>query len=608
MPVTDHDWAIKGVLTVGFAALAVAVMAADADPATAYELSIYAATPTVFWIGVGVAAGVGLVVGLLPGDLGLSRAVAVVLAGGAGFATVALPVIRGYHYLGAGDSLSHLGWIHELQAGLLSPVDLLYPGVHSIAIAIAAVTGVPVREATLYAVLAFVLAFLLFVPLVVAQLSDRPRATAIGAFAGLLLLPILNIDVYLMAHPTTQAILLVPLVLYLVFRYVTTASDGEGVRSIAPAGPLLALASTAVLLVHPQQAVAVLLVFGTVVGLQFLARRLPGDSPIARHRTMYAQTAFLALLFALWAPRHERVFDTSGALLSNLLTRAPSTSDVAQRSASLTQIGSSVEELFLKLFAANAVFWVLASLVGVAAALAVLRGRDPDRRALATYLAAGAVPVLGLFAVFLAASLSTQYFRFLGFATVLATILGAYALAEGVPPLSRWLGRPSAVTVAVLFLVLAPVAALTFFPSPFIYQGSAHVSEQTYRGYTTAFETAEPDVPFVGIRSGPERYVHAIYGTEWAEREEPVARGGGVNRSAFNEGRLPGFYGTDRYLSVPDSARRVETEVYRGFRYSRDGFRALQTTPGVDRVISTGDYRLYRIHGDEVPAAPPAGT
>ncbi|MFC6728432.1 hypothetical protein ACFQDG_07240, partial [Natronoarchaeum mannanilyticum] len=43
-------------LLVGFVALTTAVIAAHRSPARSYELSIYEATPLLFWGGVGVAA------------------------------------------------------------------------------------------------------------------------------------------------------------------------------------------------------------------------------------------------------------------------------------------------------------------------------------------------------------------------------------------------------------------------------------------------------------------------------------------------------------------------------------------------------------------------
>src|SRR6056297_3153531 len=116
----------KGALLVGFASLAAAVLVAHGSPPEGYELSIYAATPTGFWVGVGVALAVAVTVGLAREDL--THRLALVLGGTAMLAVAGLPVIRSYYFFGAGDSLTHLAWVKDIAAGRLSVLNFLYPG------------------------------------------------------------------------------------------------------------------------------------------------------------------------------------------------------------------------------------------------------------------------------------------------------------------------------------------------------------------------------------------------------------------------------------------------------------------------------------------------
>ena len=55
----------KGVLAVGWCSLALAAFVAHVSPATGYELSIYQATPTLFWVFLALAVVIA-VAGLLP--------------------------------------------------------------------------------------------------------------------------------------------------------------------------------------------------------------------------------------------------------------------------------------------------------------------------------------------------------------------------------------------------------------------------------------------------------------------------------------------------------------------------------------------------------------
>ncbi|MFB6179797.1 MAG: hypothetical protein ABEI77_08745, partial [Halorientalis sp.] len=150
------------VLTLGFLAVAGAVLTATRSPATGYEVSIYSATPVTFWIACSVAflAAISVAVSPLYEDV----APFVLVLGGSTMLTIAaLPVLRGYYFYGLGDSLTHLGWARQLAAGS-DPLAFFYPGSHLIAAAIAAL-GYEMPYAMLLSVVLFTLLYLVCVPL-----------------------------------------------------------------------------------------------------------------------------------------------------------------------------------------------------------------------------------------------------------------------------------------------------------------------------------------------------------------------------------------------------------------------------------------------------------
>jgi hypothetical protein len=225
----------KVVLIVGVLAFLFGVSTAYRNPATGYEISILGATPTAFWVGIWVALLAGLVVAATVGASRL-RLGAIVLVGLSGLAVTGLPIIRGYYYYGSGDSLSHLGFARAFVSGVWSPADLLHPGSHLVAILFGAASGKGLEWAFMLMVVAFFLAFLVFVPLTVRAITGNPVGLVVGAFAAVLLLPINNVSVHPMAHPTSQAILALPFILYLVVNYVTPTSDAGWLRSVSPLG------------------------------------------------------------------------------------------------------------------------------------------------------------------------------------------------------------------------------------------------------------------------------------------------------------------------------------------------------------------------------------
>ncbi|USZ68107.1 hypothetical protein NGM10_15420 [Halorussus salilacus] len=588
----------KGALLVGFVSLAVAVTLARGSPPEAYELSIYAGTPLPFWVGSAVALTVAVFVGL--GARGGVRRLALVLGGTTTLAVASLPVVRSYHFFGPGDSLTHLGWTRDIATGELSVLEFLYPGTHTVAVFLADVTGMALTRALLVMVMAFTAVFVLFVPLATWAITRDRRATAIAAFSGFLLLPINNVSVYQMAHPTSQAITFLPLVLYLLARYATRA-DRDTLPVGTPTGALLALASVAILLVHPQQAANVLVVFVAVLALQLLARWAGVFD--TDHRTVTFQTVFVAVAFLVWAPRHDRASGASTALVEMLTSSTEVAGSVGQRAVSLSAIGGSFELLFAKLFLVSLVFSVLTALV----VLSGLRSRfeDPDTNAFARYFGLGLVPLLGLFAAFMVASYGKLHFRQLGFVMVLATVLGALALSQVAETLStRFSPTTARAVVGVAFVLMLALSVPTVYNSPYMYQGSDHVTQAEMTGYGTAFEHTE-GAPLFGVRGSGGRFADGILGFEASRERDPSAGSLYANTNATDgpgtDGEFSGSYLAENldgtYLAFSDRTPQQEAAVYRELRFSERGFRSLDSTPGIDRVQANTDFQTYRING-----------
>lgn len=598
----------KLALLVGYLSLSVALVAATSRPTAGPEFSVYRATPPAFWAGVGVALLVSVVVCVASGRSRWVTAGGLVLAASSAWSVVALPVVRGYFFYGGGDALSHLGFARAFRQGATSPFDLLHPGIHLLSLLVGAATGVRLGRSMVLVVFVFFLLFVLFVPLLVRRITGTPRGTVFGLFLAILFTPINNVSTHPVAHPSSQTILFAPFVLYALFVYLRQRSR-PGLTP-TPAGGLLGLASVAVVLYHPQEALNVLLIFASVATLQFLSRRVGSRHRIADHHPVYLQTAFLAVVFLLWASRSPRVTARLRGLYRSFFVSQPTPgSEVAGYSGSLTSVGGGLGELFVKLFLASAV-------VAVVAALAMLLTLDgslddvfPEGNAYNRYLTASFVPLAAVTAVVFLANFGDHYFRYVGFLTTVLTVLAAAALARGIPaiPDGVAVGAPAVRgAVVVVLVVLLPLAMLSVHPSPWIYQPTPAVSESTYDGYATAFEHRGPNVTFGGVRGGPVRYVDAVYGPRSAAGDRVPLADEPIPPAVF-ESNVSTHYDGPRYLPVTDTQVKREVGLYDGFRYGPEGYRRLETTPGIGRVYANQELRLYLLGDDRDPDAGDGG-
>lgn len=591
----------KVALVVGFASLAAAVVAAYRSPATGYELSLFAGTPTTYFLGLAVALAVSLVLAFAVRERSTLRTAALALACLSVVSVVALPLLRGYYLYIGGDALTHLGWTRDILAGRLDPANLLYPGLHTASILISQTTGIRLGLSQQYATLAVVLVYVVGITLCVRYLGRRRWAVPIGVFSGLLLLPKNNISTHIEAHPSTLSLLLLPLVLYLMLLYANRdGAPADRLGIVTPTGALLSLAAVAVVFVHPQGALNVVAVLLLVTVTQWVVRRVDTGSAVAGHRSLAGPAVVATVAFLAWTPRFERVSAATDGVVAGLVTGARPADEISQRTTSLLEVGGSIPELFTKLFLPATAFCVLAGVFGLAVLTGRLNDRYPERNGLLVYLPLATLPLLAGFVLFFLASSNTMHFRYLGFVMVPVTVLGALALSDGIARVTDGDGsRGARLALVVVFLLLLPLPVATIHDTPFIYKSTSDVTEMHYDGVNATFEEMDRSVPFAGIRSGPGRLLDGTRGTVGSVESGITGLDdrGAVPYRVFGS-NVTEYYEDRRYIPVSEADYQREAVLYDGLRYDAEGFQRLDASPGINRVQTTGEYRLYLLAND----------
>lgn len=596
----------KLTLTVGFLALGTAVFVAYSTPATGYEISIYAGTPLLFWVGFGVALVASVTVALTI-ETRVWRRLALLLGGAAMFVFTALPIVRNYHFYASADSMTHLGWVRDIASGVLEPVALFYPGLHMLAVLTQTLTGFDLPRSLMLVVSGFTLVFFLFVTLTVRELTDSGLGTAVGAVSAFMLLPINVIITKLSAHPISQTILYFSLVLFLFARYLSERPDTGRVSGHFVGTSLLLLVTlVALVLYHPLGAVVVLILLGTVSAVQFASRRLRSDTPISLSRPLYVPTVVLAVWVGIWIVfGHQALVDQAERIVFHISSFIEGSGGsageiVSDRQSSLQQVGAGLLETYLKLFFVNTVY---AALTGVVILLA-LAGRLGEYRNASVPIKLTAFGLLVLFPWTVAqfvGNISSLFFRYVGFMMVVATILGAFTIHHAVrdrrPASSRTrasVRSPARIGLVVVLGVLLVVSAAFTFPSPSIYQPSGHMTAAQFDGYGTTFDHVDEEYQLVGIGMGVGRYRHAVEGTSQSE----FGTDSGVVPSPEYDHDLEGFLrneslGEGRYLILSEQERVSRISVYRGFRYDASDFQAVESGTGINHVFANGEVDLY---------------
>ena len=590
----------RPLLAVGFGLLAAAVAVAYNTPATGYELSIYGSTPLFFWVGTAGALLISVLVVFSRLD-GPAQSLGLVLGGLSMFTVVSTPIIRGYHYMGTTDSLSHLGTTKDINAGAFDLVASRYPAVHTLGSMVTDITGSTVEHSLLVVVVVFMLCFFLFIPLVVRTLTNDSRLAYIGMFAGLLLLPLNHISPSTYIHPTSQALMYIPVLLFL---FILVYKGNTRAYSV-----LFMLVSTMFVMLHLQQAANLVVFFGTIALLQVAHSSFSGRLPSVGRKPVYSVVFVFGLLFWLWVQRVEAFWSAVAATIVVPFTDTTPAETTATRSVSLEAVGGSLPEVFVKLFSVQLLFSVLAAILMAAVVLRVagfpllgsfqeaLTRNSPTERTLLAYVTGGFVAVFAVFGVYLVGGISDQYFRHIGTIMVLVTILATIAVGRAMLALGRRTsGRTARVCTVVLLVVVLAASFPVVFSSPYFYSPSDQVTEQQMSGYETTFENQASGMVFSEVRSSTSRYGNAIQGRSIPEEayypedsDEPGAP------DHFADQALRTAYDQETYLPVTEADRTRDPVLWQGFRFSHDDFRYLDAEPGINKVQSNGGYDLYLV-------------
>jgi hypothetical protein len=613
----------KAALAVGSVALAVAVLVAHLTPATGYELSIYWATPSAFWLGLFVTLVVTVVLAFGSNRRSI-RILALWLGGLAIVAFAALPLLRGYYYFGPEDALTHLGYTKSLARGAIDLTTIIYPAMHTLAALLGTLTTQPYRWSLLLTVPIFVAVFVLFVPLCVRLIVARSTIDPSAVFSALLLLPIAVIYLpVLQPIPTSEAILFVPAVTFVLLAYVRR-------RRRFAFGTLLVLALAFLVVLHPQHGLVFGALLGVVLVTQFLAqtltRTVTGPKAIAGLFVQFIMVAAIGLAVVwLWLSTQSlfgrgvsqlgpALFDveTTEQLRTFLATHSPKaivaelltnpSQPIIPRSNTLEALGVSVRTIYRRTFAVEVIYGVFAVLALFVPVLSKVAKRRGIRYSVVLSVVCGLVPAMVLTGLYVLAGNPLQYFRYLGFVLVFVTILGGVFLWEARAAAETWLPSiPVRSVLVVGFIALLVVSSFTMFRSPYVAQQTEHVPKGQVQGYEFAFAYGASDTGFAGVSSPIYRYRDGIAGTNAssvpkASLDDP--RGSGLYTRVpyhFADQQLRAQSDEPFYLTVTAADRESKIRLYGGVEFSQADFAYLNMTPGIANIYSNGQFDLYRI-------------
>lgn len=591
----------------GGLALIGAILVAHATPASGYEVNIYTATPALYWVGIGITLLCSIVV-LTAHTESVQWAGAAVLAAIAGLSVAALPLIRGYYYYGLGDPLGHLGKAHNLLDGTFTFFTDYYLASHVFSNVLAVMGGAEPRRAMMLFVFLTLTLFVLFSTLSVRAILPTRTATGIALLSALMFLPINHVGLGPMFHTYSITTFFFPFVMYILLKHIT--SDGRDPTlawGVSATDLGFLFAGLSLNFFHPQVAANVIILMGSIVFAQVVARRWYPNSLFGSSKPLYGQFLVLTFVFLAWNLQFSALFDLSGTLYQSVLGLLGGSEQagaiVNDRAASAEGTGTSIYMLFLNLFLVQAFYAVVAILVVCAKLLGFIQNRSPESDVTVQAFSISGISLAVFFLFHFIGSVSGYFFRHLGFGIVLATVVAVIGLASATRSLSYLRRRTKQSLggllrgIAIVLVVLTLVHSIAVvYPSPFISLPSSHVSEQQYVGHNTGIEYAADHAAFASPRAPPDRESEAS-GRDvdnrlmWGVEAEAMNSQSGLRDVRKHYWPQKDYY----YFFVSETDRQRETVAYNEYRYSTRSFKSVSRQEGASRVFSNGEVEMYQV-------------
>lgn len=556
----------KILLIVGLIIFISSILIPFESPAKSYELSIYASTPITYWIGIGTVIFLSLIVSFNSNKEELP--VSLFLAGMAIISIISLPIIRNYYYFGAADSITHLGLANEIMNNKVDVAGIFYPAIHIIGIFISSLTGLSLRISMMLNIPIFAGIFILFIPIVLKYIHGKydSNLMIIGTFSAFLFLPINDIGLHFQTHPSSQAVLFFPALIYIFLKY-----EGEKSNNFLMLYILLFLGF---LFIHPQQSLSFILLMTAII----IWRRVNKDNSFSINLLILS----ISILW-IWIS-YNATFEKSLKILENLLIGDLNiASGVTQRGMSLLLIGGSLFELFIKIF-------LVASLFGIFT-LSYIYTSIKIKKDFIKYLTIGMIPIaLTSLTYLVIVPNPDQAFRYLGIIFMLLTITGAYSIFHFTEKIKS---KRKAIFITIFFTIVLLLSVHIYFDSPWIYTGNPQVTESDYHGYATTFSIINSSFTFSSIRLSSDRYFATIQDLNWTSELRKNFR---TSPDHFNNQSLSTFYNHSTYLAITKSEFIIDTELYQGFRFSNTDFEYLMSDVRLNKIQSNGGYNLFIIN------------
>lgn len=579
---------------------------AQTHPANGYEISIYDAYPSYFWIAIILPFIISTVSIQFFNNLDKQSVPSVyqyTTVIGAMFAfliLLSLPFFRGYFLYTSGDGLAHYGYVLDIIDSGMVGQNNLYPPLHIWLYSLLSFTGLDFGQISLFVPQIFLTLYVSSTYILSKSIGFTPLEALNTTL--LAIVPILGMEITReFVLPSFSAFCLIPLTLYVIIKSRNRIkSRGFSLLTI-----LLLILSP---FIHLEVALFLLIFLViTYIGLHLIAlfRNDENNNNFSRGEILLP-IGILSTGYLLWIMSFEifqKILQRGYQAIFTDISGSPAT--IVQDSIRASQLGiTDAVILIIKSYGPILAFLSLAAVLSFTIIVNFLLKREHGSKHLilaVLYFSFGILMTILFFKDWILG----LTFRYAKFSVLIATLLLGHFIAHKAALQKKLTWK----VVPCLFMsVLIVLAILSMYPSPWMNHSNRQIDMERYSGSTFFILHRDPSIPVIEMQTRFWNFNQVVYGVAAAHLDPNYEDGLQIApppHFGYDRYHYVGeLYECEQYLAFTQGARLWYPTIYPNqplsWQFSPADFKRLKYDPTVNSIyISTG-LELYVVVPEEI--------
>lgn len=594
---------IKIIAIFCFLLLTGALIIARNSPAIHYEASIYDSTPMLFWflLIISFIVGIMIIVDQIYREeykynnfwmIGMTLIIisySILLS---------LYIVRGYYIWNAsGDLSTHLGWIKQIINDEHIPNELFYPVAHIYMAEITKILGINLMIVIKFVPLFFGILYLLFMHVFAKAFLSNKGQIILATTASTALVH----DWYLTMTPNHLSNLFFPLVIYVLFKNLTTQQMNWKILNliIVILYPVF----------HPAPTIA-LIAFLVALGLSSKALRLfikEQSGPV--NGSQFYNFTLLTILF-VWGVTWISSFYVWESTIQNinLLINEGSSSHISELTNEMMyakEYGYSVYEQAVKVMGSS-LLYILMTIIALPSIWREVRANNEIVNLSLLYGPLLALSII--FFVLFTTNIGFSPLRMIIYVDIVTTIFVGFVLytiiIKSKSYNTKYFSKITSLMVVFILLSSSMSGMMKLYPSPYTLKTSYHTTQMEVEGMEWIFNNRILSTNLTGISIAPGRFADLLLSPKekslhgfhsYLTKDMIVPYHFGYENNSL----LTTSYEGKAYLAITSRDISKYVDVYKNqanYRWNATDFERLKFDKSIDKIYSNKEFNVWVIN------------